>query len=67
MTAGGLATDYDVLIGKKSIGSFLEKEGFAALPGPTIPTPGNYYLERVYYMFVIHVQMFPTALRIALF
>ena len=35
------ATDYDVLIGRKSMGYFLEKEGFASLPGPTIPTPGS--------------------------
>jgi hypothetical protein len=43
LTAGGLATDYDVLIGQKSMGMFLEKEGFAALPGPTVPTPGELF------------------------
>jgi hypothetical protein len=41
VTSGGLATNYDVLIGQKSIGKLLELEGFAALPGPTYPTPGN--------------------------
>ena len=41
LTSGGLSTDYDVLIGRKSMGYFLEKEGFASLPGPTIPTPGS--------------------------
>ena len=40
LTSGGLFSNYDVIIGKKSMGLFLEKEGFAALPGPTIPVPG---------------------------
>jgi hypothetical protein len=45
LTAGGLATDYDILIGKKSMGMFLEQEGFAALPGPTLPTPGKSFIN----------------------
>ena len=40
LTAGGTATNYDVLLGKKSIGKILENEGFAALPGPTYPIAG---------------------------
>jgi len=41
LTAGGAATNYDVLVGKKSIGKMLENEDFAALPGPTYPIAGN--------------------------
>jgi len=42
LTAGGVTTNHDVIMGKKSMGLFLENEGFAALPGPTIPTPSMY-------------------------
>ena len=44
LTAGGLNTNWDVLAGKKSMGMFLEKEGFAALPGPTYPLTGLFWL-----------------------
>jgi hypothetical protein len=27
-------------VGKKSMGAFLENEGFGALPGPAFPPPG---------------------------
>ena len=43
LTAGGLVSNYDVIIGNKSMGLFLENEGFAALPSPTNPTPGVYH------------------------
>ncbi len=41
LAAAGLANDYDILVGKKSMGTFLENQGFAALPGPTRPVPGQ--------------------------
>jgi len=41
LTSGGAATDFDVFFGQKSMGYFLEREGFAALPGPTFPKPGS--------------------------
>jgi len=45
LTAGGLITNYDVLIGQKSIGKLLESEGFAALPGPTYPIAGVNFIN----------------------
>jgi hypothetical protein len=45
LIAGGAATNYDVLVGKKSIGKMLENEDFAALPGPTYPIAGNKHFQ----------------------
>jgi hypothetical protein len=45
LPAGGLITNYDVLIGQKSIGKLLESEGFAALPGPTYPIAGVTFIN----------------------
>ena len=43
LTAGGSVSNYDVFLGKKSMGYLLEQEGFAALPGPTYPRQGLKY------------------------
>jgi hypothetical protein len=40
LTATGQASDYDLLIGQKSFGRYLQDEGFDAMPGPKLPVAG---------------------------
>ena len=40
LEAGGAVTDFDLFFGKYSMGYFLEKAGFGAIPGPTYPIAG---------------------------